>query len=65
MANAYDIIILMADAIEQGTDLKEFLYAVEDYDGAGGTLTIDENGDAIKDFQLMVIRNGEFVVYEG
>jgi branched-chain amino acid transport system substrate-binding protein len=64
-ANAYDIVYLFADAMKEGkmtgTEIKDFLYTVKGYDGAGGKLTIDENGDAIKDFSLSVVKDGEFI----
>lgn len=66
-ANNYDIIYLLADAIRKGGEnrdaIKEYLYNVRDYDGAGGMLTLDENGDALKEFQLTMVKNGELVPY--
>jgi len=66
-ADAYDAVHLIADALRQvpdqeptGTIIKDYLYTVKDYEGAGGRLTIDENGDPIKDFQIMEVHNGEF-----
>lgn len=67
-ANAYDVVYLFADAMKQGhitgTEIKDYLYTVTDYTGAGGKLTIDENGDAIKELILMRVENGEFVDLE-
>jgi branched-chain amino acid transport system substrate-binding protein len=66
-ANAYDAVHLIADAARAnagteltGTLVKDFLYSVKEYDGAGGKLTIDENGDALKEFQVMYIHEGDF-----
>ena len=64
MTNAYDATMLIAQALEEGKDIKRFLYDLKEYDGAGGKLTIDQNGDAVKDFQLMIIEAGKFVPYE-
>ncbi len=61
-ANAYDGMLLVAAALEQevsSNSIRDYLYTVENYPGTGGTLTIDENGDALKDFQFMIIRDGE------
>jgi len=67
-ANSYDGMMLVAMAIEEhgynADAVRDYLYAVADYDGAAGMLTIDENGDALKNFELMKIENGEFVKYE-
>lgn len=67
-ANAYDAAYLVAEAFKQkgisGEAVRDYLYTVKDYDGAGGKLTIDSNGDALKEFQLMQIKNGEFVKLE-
>ncbi len=63
MTNAYDVVMLFAESLRKNADtnfMKDFLYAVKDYNGAGGKLTIDQNGDAIKDFQFMIIKNGKF-----
>ncbi len=66
MSGAYDIVYLLADAIgKYGYDsekIRDYLYAVKDYDGAVGRLTIDENGDVILDFSVKQARNGELVV---
>jgi branched-chain amino acid transport system substrate-binding protein len=43
-------------------DVKDELYDVKDYKGAGGVLTFDRNGDvAGQPFSLLVVENGEFV----
>jgi branched-chain amino acid transport system substrate-binding protein len=68
-ADAYDTVYLIAEAIKQnpdneptGTIIKDYLYTVKDYDGAGGKLTIDNNGDPLKDFQTMYVHEGNFLV---
>jgi branched-chain amino acid transport system substrate-binding protein len=67
-ADAYDAVYLIAEALKQkpeheptGTIIKDFLYAVKDWEGAGGKLTIDSNGDPLKDFQVMYIHEGQFL----
>ena len=66
MAGAYDIVHLLADAIgKYGYDsekIRDYLYAVKDYDGAVGKLTIDKNGDPIMDYNVKQVKNSELVV---
>lgn len=66
-ADAYDAVNLIAEAAKahpdeelSGTIVKDYLYTVKDYDGAGGVLTIDSNGDAVKEFQIMEVHGGDF-----
>ncbi len=66
-ADAYDAVYLIAEALKQkpdqeptGTIVKDYLYTVKEWQGAGGMLTIDQNGDAVKEFQIMLVHNGEF-----
>ena len=64
MTNAYDIVMLITKALEKevsSESIKKYLYTVKNYDGAGGKLTIDKNGDALKDFTFMEIEDGKFV----
>lgn len=64
MTNAYDVVMLIAEALEtemSADAIKAYLSTVKDYDGAGGRLTIDANGDALKDFTFVRIEDGEFV----
>ena len=67
-ANTYDAAILLADCInEVGDDslkVKECLYSVKDFEGAGGKFSIDSKGDAIKNIFVKTIRNGQFVKLE-
>lgn len=46
------------------TQIKEKLYEIQNYVGASGTTTFDENGDAKKPLMLRIIKNGQFVPYE-
>lgn len=65
MAGAYDVVYLLAEAIEKnGYDsekIRDFLYNVKDYDGAVGKLTIDKNGEPILEFSVKQVKNGELV----
>lgn len=64
-ASSYDSLMLIAEAIEEvGEDsvkVREFLLQIEDYNGASGTLSFDENGDVMKPIYVKQIKNGEFV----
>jgi branched-chain amino acid transport system substrate-binding protein len=65
---AYDALYLFVNAIEANGDevekVKNALYQIKDYHGASGILIIDQNGDAIKPFELKTIKNSKFVKYE-
>lgn len=67
-ANAYDAAYLLSDCFEKvGTQtdrVRDCLYQTKDYIGAGGILTIDRNGDAVKPLFIKTIRNGRFVRLE-
>lgn len=64
-ALAYDAYILLVDAIERADSadpeaIKEALAATEGFDGAAGVVTLDENGDAVKNAVIKTVQNGEF-----
>ncbi len=67
-ANGYDTLYLLsycAEKVGNNTDrVKDCLYQIEDYQGASGILTFDENGDISKPFVLKTVKNGQFVPYE-
>ncbi|HQD41660.1 MAG TPA: branched-chain amino acid ABC transporter substrate-binding protein, partial [Bacillota bacterium] len=65
-APAYDAYILILDAIERAgsTDpvaLRDAIAATEGFEGAAGIITLDENGDAVKNAVIKQVKNGEFV----
>ena len=66
MAGAYDIVYLIAEAIEKnGYDsekIRDFLYNIRDYDGAVGKLTIDENGEPILAFNVKQVKKGKLEI---
>ncbi|MCD4712511.1 MAG: ABC transporter substrate-binding protein [Clostridiales bacterium] len=64
-ALAYDAYILLIDAIERAGSadpeaIKEALAATEGFDGAAGVVTLDANGDAVKNAVIKTVKNGEF-----
>lgn len=67
--HAYDAIMALAKVMrEHGTTTKSIqkgLYAIKDYEGASGKITIDETGDRLgKEVQLKTIKNGKGVLLE-
>jgi branched-chain amino acid transport system substrate-binding protein len=64
MASAYDDVYLIAEAIKANNgvvdtaQIRDFLYAVKDWDGAVGKLTIDKNGDPIMSFAIKQVKGG-------
>lgn len=67
-AMSYDATRVLLEALKNGcTDRKavrEFLTTMEDFPGAAGDITFDENGDVLKAPLKLVIRNGEYALYE-
>lgn len=66
---AYDVIYILADAIEKvGVDseaIKNELYNLRDYKGESGMISLDENGDLIgATFDIKTFKDGEIVDYE-
>ncbi len=41
--------------------LKKYLYNIKDYKGVSGNITIDKNGDGIRDFVLKRIKDGNLI----
>jgi branched-chain amino acid transport system substrate-binding protein len=61
----YDSYNLMLDAIERAGSfdpvaIKDALAATKDFPGAGGSITINENHDAVKPAILVKVVNGDF-----
>lgn len=64
-ALAYDAYILLVDAIERAGSadpnaIRDALAETEGFDGAAGVVTLDANGDAIKNAVIKTVANGEF-----
>jgi len=61
----YDVYNLMLDAIERAGSfdpvaIKDALAATKDFPGAGGSITINEIGDAVKPAVVVKVVNGDF-----
>ena len=60
---AYDIVYLYSETFHEGSSLKtkEALYNVQDYNGASGVISFDENGDVLKPFEIGKVINKKLV----
>lgn len=67
-AMSYDATRVLLEALKNGcTDreaVREFLSTVKDFPGAAGDITFDANGDVVKEPLKLVIKNGEYALYE-
>ncbi len=69
-AQSYDSLKILAKIIKENcpsgdsTCVKNELYNIQNYPGAAGITSFDENGDAIKPITIKIIKNGQFVPYE-
>jgi len=65
MSAAYDTVYLVSDAIAKngydGEKIRDYLYAVDGYEGAAGKVTIDKNGDVVMDFSVKQVKSGDLV----
>jgi branched-chain amino acid transport system substrate-binding protein len=66
-AVAYDSMNLLAEAIRRaGTDrqaIRDALAQIEDFPGVTGKITFSEDGDIVKAYRKMYVKNGEFRLY--
>ncbi len=67
-ANGYDAIHILVDAIDSchgdkdAECLRDYIYNLKDFDGAGGRTTFNNKGDVVKTVQLKVVRDGQFIL---
>lgn len=64
-ALGYDAYIVILDAIKRANSadslkVKEQLAITKDFAGAAGMITLDKNGDAVKDAVIKQVKNGKF-----
>ncbi len=58
----YDAMYIFKDALSQSEntdDIKAFLYNIKDRQGTAGTLSLDQNGDAVLEYTVRTIQNGK------
>lgn len=64
-AQAYDTLLLLAQAIKDGAktrhELRDALLKVRDFPGVSGTTSFDDDGNAVKIPFLLTIQNGRIV----
>lgn len=64
-AEAYDAVRVMADAIKRcGNDVqavKKCFYSIKNYQGASGSITIDSNGDGIRNYSVKKVQSGSII----
>jgi branched-chain amino acid transport system substrate-binding protein len=67
-AVAYDAVNLLAFVMaKSGTDhkaIRDELAKVRDYPGVTGKITFTERRDVVKEYRQLVIRNGDFTLYD-
>jgi len=64
-ALGYDAYILILDAIERAGSIdhdavRDEIAKTKDFEGSAGFVTLDENGDAVKDAVIKVVKDGKF-----
>jgi branched-chain amino acid transport system substrate-binding protein len=64
-ALGYDAYMLVIDAIKRANSLepekiREAMAATKDYQAVTGKITMDQNGNAVKDAVILTVENGEF-----
>lgn len=68
-AISYDTLNLLADTIKQGGADRHAIYqtlsATKEYVGVTGKIVFNEYGDVSREFALLQVRHGEFVLFEG
>lgn len=65
-ALAYDAYLVILDAIERAGSadpvaIRDALAETKDFEGATGYISFDENGDAVKDVVMKVVKDNKFV----
>ena len=64
--SAYDAVMVVTSLIEEANTadpsvIKDMLHEVEDYEGASGVITVDENGDVHRPLQMMIVVKGKLL----
>lgn len=64
----YDALKIIIDGYKNGartgTEFKNYLYSVKDFDGASGLTSFDSFGDVTKEFIFKVVKNKKVVYFE-
>ncbi len=66
-AESYDGVMIIAEALKKyGEDIsaiKNYLYNLRDYEGVSGKISIDDNGDGVRDYKVRIVRSGKVFEY--
>ncbi|QTA91641.1 ABC transporter substrate-binding protein [Desulfonema magnum] len=66
-AVAYDALNLLAESVRKaGSDrhnIRDALAGISNFSGVTGNITFNEYGDVIREYFLLQVKNGEFVLY--
>ena len=62
-AESYDAVYIIADALQKyGLDTEKiaaYIHGLNDFKGASGSITINQNGDGVRTYSMRVIRGGK------
>jgi len=62
----YDTLTILAQSMQGCKDsvcVKNKIYQFQNYNGASGIVSFDENGDVIKPFEIKIVKDGAFIRY--
>lgn len=66
-ALTYDCFKVIEKALINGArspkEIQKELLMIKDYLGVGGTFSFDEDGNVVKSFSILTVKNGHFVKY--
>jgi len=66
-STSYDAVYIVKEALAKvgnnADAIKDYLYAIKDRKGLGGTLNFDENGDPKAGHSLEIVKDGKVVLY--
>lgn len=67
-AYGYDALLILAEAIEKGgadrEAIKNYLTGLKGFKGVTGITSFDENGDCIKEPLKLIVKDGQFQIYQ-
>ncbi|GAK53189.1 ABC transporter substrate-binding protein [Candidatus Moduliflexus flocculans] len=68
-AVGYDAMNVLADAIKQGgvdrKAIQQALASIKEFSGVTGKIVFSEHGDVAREYALLQVKQGEFVLFEG
>jgi len=68
-AVGFDSLMLVAEAIKQGgaerNAIQQALASIKEYSGVAGKIVFSEHGDVAREYTLLQVKQGDFVLFEG